>query len=302
MSGNDCTVRGATLPVPKTLFGYEVVDVLGQGAGSVLYVVNQPVSRQLCALKRVVRNCDHDDRYVQQLENEYEIGRRVVNPALRRCFELKYHRNWLHKVVEAALLMELVDGTPLDQLDQAAISQEIKWFRAAAEALHALHGLGYVHCDIKPGNILSQCTGGVKVIDFGQSCPIRTRKTRIQGSPDYIAPEQVRCDPVTPRTDVYNLGATMYWSLCRHHVPTLYTMYRSGLLRGEQTQSPHELNPQVPETLSNLIMECIRTDPAKRPSGMDEIAKRLEIIRHGLRRQRRGMAVASPGLPTALSA
>ena len=59
-----------------------------------------------------------------------------------------------------------------------------------------------------------------KVIDLGQSCPIGTVKPRIQGTPDYIAPEQVHRRPITPLTDVYNFGATMYWVLTRQHVPT----------------------------------------------------------------------------------
>jgi serine/threonine protein kinase len=63
----------------------------------------------------------------------------------------------------------------------------------------------------------------VKVIDLGQACAIGTAKSRIQGTPDYIAPEQVKCAAVTPQTDIYNLGATLYWALTGTHIPTLYT-------------------------------------------------------------------------------
>src|SRR2546430_604156 len=78
-----------------------------------------------------------------------------------------------------------------------------------ARALDALHALGYVHCDLKPNNILISEDLQVKVIDLGQAAKFATIKTRIQGTPDYIAPEQVNCGPVTVRTDVFNLGATM---------------------------------------------------------------------------------------------
>ena len=76
-----------------------------------------------------------------------------------------------------------------------------------------MHQMGYVHCDIKPNNILRNDKGEVKVIDFGQSCKIGTVKERIQGTPDYIAPEQVARRPITVQTDVFNLGATLYWAL-----------------------------------------------------------------------------------------
>ena len=71
-------------------------------------------------------------------------------------------------------------------------------------------------------------TGEVKVIDFGQSCRIGTVKERIQGTPDYIAPEQVARRPITSQTDVFNLGATLYWALTGQDIPTLYTVNKKG--------------------------------------------------------------------------
>ena len=126
---------------------------------------------------------------------------------------------------------------------------------------------GYVHCDLKPNNIMLGSDGQVKVIDLGQACKINTVKKRIQGTPDYIAPEQVKCEAVTPRTDVYNFGATLYWVLTGKNLPTLYTMKRSdnSFLVDTKIDSPRDLNPKVPENLSNLVMECVRVNPAKRP-------------------------------------
>jgi serine/threonine-protein kinase len=84
----------------------------------------------------------------------------------------------------------------------------IDTFIAAAQGLRAMHQMGYAHCDIKPNNILRSESGQVKVIDYGQSCRIGTIKERIQGTPDYIAPEQVARRPISVQTDVFNLGAT----------------------------------------------------------------------------------------------
>ena len=73
-----------------------------------------------------------------------------------------------------------------------------------------MHAMGYAHCDIKPNNILRNDQGDVKVIDFGQACKIGTIKQRIEGTPDYIAPEQVARRPISAQTDIYNLGALLF--------------------------------------------------------------------------------------------
>jgi serine/threonine-protein kinase len=132
----------------------------------------------------------------------------------------------------------------------------------------------------------------VKIIDLGQTCPTGTKKPRIQGTPDYIAPEQVRCEPVSPRTDVYNLGATMYFCLTGQKLPTLYTASRdanSFLVEG-CIASPRQLNGAIPENLSNLVMECVRSRPEKRPADMNDLARRLEVVRFSMERSRMAMA------------
>jgi serine/threonine-protein kinase len=157
-------------------------------------------------------------------------------------------------------------------------------FIQTAQALGALHAAGYVHCDLKPNNILRDAAGFVKVIDLGQTVRAGAVKARIQGTPDYIAPEQVKCLPVTFQTDVFNFGATMYAVLCGRKLPTLFTLKKSenSFLLDDAMAAPHDLNPQVPQTLSNLVMECVRTNPAKRPQEMTDLARRLEIIEHTL--------------------
>ena len=120
------------------------------------------------------------------------------------------------------------------------------------------------------------------MIDLGQACPVGTAKKRIQGTPDYIAPEQVKCLPVSVRTDIYNFGATMYWALCGRKMPTLFTVGKgeNSILSDDLINTPKQLNPLLPESLSNFVMECTRTNPAKRPADMAEVIRRLEIIQH----------------------
>jgi len=163
------------------------------------------------------------------------------------------------------------------------IVEIIDTFIQAAQGLKAMHVLGYAHCDTKPNNILRTEKGQVKLIDFGQGCRIGTIKERIQGTPDYIAPEQVARRPISVQTDVYNLGATIYWALTLRNIPTVYTVNKKGensFLLEQTIQTPAELNPRVPLGLSNLVMECVSTRPSKRPADMDEIITRLDLIRH----------------------
>jgi eukaryotic-like serine/threonine-protein kinase len=125
--------------------------------------------------------------------------------------------------------------------------------------------------------------GKAKIIDLGQSCRIGTIKERIQGTPDYIAPEQVHRRPITPRTDVYNLGATMYWTFTRRHIPTALAKDDSlvGSLDDHLIEKPipaMELNPKIHTRLNELIMQCVEVNPEKRPGTMGVVADRLNLI------------------------
>jgi serine/threonine-protein kinase len=269
---------------PKSLFGYDVIDLIGEGAGSLIYAVSDRTTGQIYALKHVVRKNDKDIRFVDQLEAEHEVGQLIRHPGIRRTIDLKINKNLLMKVTEAALIMELFDGRPLEFHKPPTMVGLVNVYIETARALEAMHALGYVHCDLKPNNILLNDKFHVKVIDLGQAAKQGTRKTRIQGTPDYIAPEQVKCEPVTFRTDVFNLGATMYWSLTGKKLPTLYTVSKreNSFLLDAKIDTPAELKPSIPLPLSNLVMECVKTSPVKRPKNMNEVATRLEVIRHAV--------------------
>ena len=273
--------------MPKSLFGYDVIDYIGQGAGSLIYVVSQPSTNQLYALKHVVRKTDKDIRFIEQLEAEYQVSRSFQHPGLRRSIDLRENRTVLRKVTDAALLMELFDGAPLDTNRPTSLLSICNIFIQTAKAMEALHQMGYIHCDLKPNNIMVGGGEDVKVIDFGQTCKAGTIKERIQGTPDYISPEQVKCEGVTVRTDIFNFGATLYWALTGKKIPTLFTVKRAenSFLLDDKIPTPHELNPEVPENLSNLAMECVRTNPAKRPQAMSDVARRLEVMQHCLNRR-----------------
>lgn len=278
------------------LLHYDVLEKLGEGAGSVIYAVVDPLTGRRFALKHVPRIQPKDIRFVQQMQDEFEISRQFDHPNLRRSYELKISKTLLLKITEAFLVMELVEGTQLDQRRPAEMLNLVDTFIQVAQGLKAMHGMGFAHCDIKPNNILRSDRGLVKIIDYGQSCKIGTVKERIQGTPDYIAPEQVARRPISVQTDVFNLGATMYWCLTERNIPTLYTVNKKGdnsFLLDTRIETPQELNPRVPTALSNLVIECVATMPRKRPADMDQVLTRLELAKHILLRPTDGGTMPS---------
>ena len=124
----DCSPAAGA--VPKTLYGYTVIDPIGEGAGSTLYVVSDPKTRQLFALKHIVRSSDKDLRYIDQLQTEFEVGRQFTHPNLRKSIELKLTRTLFRRVTDAGLVLELFDGVPLDK-------QGLQPLRATLPHLHS---------------------------------------------------------------------------------------------------------------------------------------------------------------------
>jgi serine/threonine protein kinase len=270
---------GENAALPPSLFGYDVISKLGQGAASKIYVVSDPTG-QIYALKHVVRETDKHDRYIEQLTNEFEIGRRFQHQALRRIIDLKLKRPIkMGRPTEAALIMELIDGTPLDERPPSSLRSIFAIFKQVGEALSVIHHQHFVHCDVKPHNIMRCADDTIKMIDFGQTCAVGTEKPRVQGTPDYIAPEQVKCKPVDSRTDLYNYGATLYWALTGRRVPTYITVEKSQrhIVKKQEFPTPHDLNPGVPTSLSDLAMKCLRYYPEDRPVNIATVLHTLDM-------------------------
>ena len=269
--------------------GYDVLTTLGQGARSTIYAVRDK-HRQKLALKRVVKEGAADQRFIDQVLTEYEVAQKVDHPRIRKTVKVIKQRNVI-RVSEVFVVMELVEGKTLEQAQPEGMLAICQAFLQSAEGIQAMHEAGYVHADIKPNNIMVVDGDGVKLIDFGQSCKIGTIKERIQGTPDYIAPEQVRREQITEQTDVFNLGATFYWVLTKKHVPTLIPKKTAGIAIKTEDHGklipPADLNPEVPPALSSLVLDCVRSEPRERPQGMDTVIERLKIAISQLTRQQK---------------
>jgi serine/threonine-protein kinase len=144
----------------------------------------------------------------------------------------------------------------------------------------AMHAEGVYHADIKPDNILVGRRKEVKVIDFGLAWRRGEKKDRVQGTLEFLAPEQAQQKIVNGKTDIFNLGATMYRTFSGRAVPAELRQY-GGAEIGTFDSFVRPLTRAVagfPADLDELVRECIRCNPDHRPSTMREIRDRLRDI------------------------
>lgn len=259
----------------EEILGLQILAKVGEGARSTIYAVKDRAG-QVYALKHVVKQTKDDHRFIQQALSEHRLAHKLRHPSLRISHRVHRRRRGL-RLRDLYVQMEFVDGKTLEQyqprdlIDLCIVCQKI------AEGLSAMHVAGFVHADMKPKNVLVTDDGRVKLIDFGQSCRAGTVKKRIQGTPDYIAPEQVKLKPITPRTDVYNFGATMYWMLTGQTVASAMPKDNLPLQKVPACPAPNELRSDVPTGLSDLVTDCIKNKVENRPGSMTLVCERLAL-------------------------
>ncbi len=273
--------------IVEELFGYKVIAFLGQGARSKLYAVKDRHSGDTYALKHVVydeRMGDKDDRYLKQVINEYTTLKAVDHPNIRRMIALK-RLTPLFQVTEVGLVLELIDSATIEEEPPKLLREYLHIFTQIADGLAHVHECGFVHADMKLGNIMLPTSGanatGAKLIDFGQSCKIGTVKERTQGSPGYMAPEQAAKEPIDTKTDLYNFGATMYRALVHDYAETVLVPGEKKPRRPEQVPAsmpPADRVPGLDGDLSDLVMDCLQLQPHRRPPSMKAVADVLRSL------------------------
>jgi len=273
------TVSGA-LKAP----GYKVVRLLGNGARSTIWQVRQLSTGKFFALKRVVKRERSDYRFIEQVEAEHALAHKLDHQNLRKIYDLRRIRKWL-AVSEIQLMMEYCEGETVQNSRPQSIPRVVSIFNQVAEALEHMNSRGVIHADTKPNNILITENDVVKVIDLGQSCLTGTVKERIQGTPDFIAPEQVHRQPLDPRTDVFNFGATLYWTLTGRAIPTVLPTEGIKMKHEHMLRPISELNPEVPAALCKLVEDCIEPMPVRRPNSMKDVVSRLGLVRLTMKRR-----------------
>jgi serine/threonine-protein kinase len=253
---------------------YRVVSQLGTGAGStILQISDKTAGGKRYALKVVRKQEPEDEVYVQQALTEFEAAKKLNHPAIAKVYDCRLKKSWF-KVRGVELLLEYVEGKTLDEIEAPQMSQLLLVFCQVASAMTHMHRRGVFHGDLKPGNVMLTKNGQVKLIDFGTAWVRGQEKNRIQGTPQYIAPEQATEKVVNEKTDIFNLGATMYRMFTGHFA-------QQGIPKPGDDRKlvpPIKVNSRIPAKLNELIIGCLSIDPSKRPNGMFEIREHLSGV------------------------
>ncbi len=259
---------------------YHVLGTLGSGAHSTILRIRRDACSQEYALKVVPIDGPDDLKFYEQAKHEYRVGKMLDHPNLVKIHCLETETSWLFKPRKALLLIEYVPGTTMDDLPLLKPARMLRVFERIADALTHMHRHGVIHADLKPNNLILGKGTRVKVLDYGLSWIKGEPKDRVQGTPEYIAPETFGHKMVNERTDLYNFGATMY-RLATLRLPP--PAVEAGIALTEKDQKKlfvpvREHNPLVPKGLAELIESCLSFNAHKRPERMSHVQGLLDTL------------------------
>jgi eukaryotic-like serine/threonine-protein kinase len=262
---------------------FQVVSTLGSGAHSTILHIRRSADAKNYALKVVPVNGPEDLKFLEQARHEFRVGQMLDHSNLIKVYALETPRDWLFRIRKVHLLIEYVNGKTLDTFPRIPLPQLVQVFEKVASALVHMHRRGVYHGDLKPNNIMLSRTGEVKIIDYGLAWVRGEHKGRIQGTPEYMAPEQAKQRTANEHTDIYNLGATMYRMITWRLPPTTITAQNGGLPMDAKTwkkilKPVQEYNPEAPPILCELIHRCLAFNANQRPERASEIQGALDHL------------------------
>jgi serine/threonine protein kinase len=202
-----------------TIGKFKVLATLGAGAHSSILHVRREDDGKEYALKVVSIEGEEDKKFLEQAEHELRVGKLLNHPNLVKvhCLELEKGLFGLGAVKKARLLIEYVKGETLDQVKLIKPAKLLRIFQQIAAGLAHMHQKGVLHADLKPNNVMVGRGGVVKILDYGLAWIRGEPKNRVQGTPEYMAPETASHKMVNERTntrpasvtDVHNILDTL---------------------------------------------------------------------------------------------
>lgn len=261
---------------------FQVIGTLGTGAHSTILHIRRSADGRNYALKVVPLDSKEDHKFLDQAQHEFRVAGMLDHQNLIKVYALELVKDWLFRVRKVHLLIEYVNGKTLDTCPPLPLPKLVQVFKCVADGLVHMHRRKVYHADLKPNNILLSRAGEVKIIDFGLATIQGEGKNRIQGTPEYIAPEQAKHKMVNERTDIYNFGATMY-RMVTFRLPPSTLQPEGGLpidakTWGRMFKPVPELTPNAPPALCDLIHHCLSFDARKRPERMSEVQGVLDRL------------------------
>lgn len=281
---------------------YEVESIVGWGGMGVVLKALDSELRRPVAIKILLPRWADNPVAKQRFLREARSAASVLHPSVIAIHGIHQHRSLPY------LVMPLIAGPSLQQLvqQQGALEErqvvQIAW--QLASGLAAAHAQGVVHRDIKPGNILlDNAVNRVVITDFGlarcQDDQLLTQTGWLAGTPGYMSPEQCRGEDLDGRSDLYSLGAVLFW-LCSGQLPFQSETTVGMIHQVSQKRAPdvRQLNPGVSPTLAALIGRLLEARRENRLENAAEVADYLEQV---LRHLNGAAAGRAPQLPAIIS-
>jgi serine/threonine-protein kinase len=161
-------------------------------------------------------------------------------------------------------------------------------------SLALLHSRRLLHRDISPRNIRCTANGGAKLIDFGAMSAMSAGGGQLAGTPAFSAPEAVQRSAIDARTDLFSLGATMYFALTGRLAYAARTFAEALAAWHIKPEPPSHVVPEIPAALDDLVMSLLHVEPGLRPQSAFEVMQRLAAIAQLPRSRRRRAVAAAP--------
>jgi serine/threonine protein kinase len=269
---------------------FHVSGVLGHGAMGTVYRGEDPLIGRTVALKVLSTELQpllgeaEMREFHSHFLREAKAAGRLNHPNIVTIYDVGEYCGMPY------IAMEFVPGLSLREYLDSGVVLPVR--RIVEIGILVARGLDYahqnevVHRDIKPANLMLGRKGVVKIMDFGIArAPGRSEDGKLQGSPRYMAPEQIADRPVGPTTDVHALGVTLYEALTGK-LPFDAPDFRelADKVLHQEPPRPSTLNPDVPEGLDAIVMQALAKEPSARFRNMRAMAKALSAVRAELKR------------------
>ncbi|MCF0234606.1 MAG: serine/threonine protein kinase, partial [Thermoguttaceae bacterium] len=263
---------------PRKYGPFILEQLIGRGGMGAVYRARNENDGQIVAVKALLAPLEEER---ERFEAEISTLKRLRHENIVKLYGFGQEDGALYYA------MEYVPGPSLATLLKRGTRftwEEVAYIGASVcKALKHAHDRGVVHRDVKPANILLLDEGVVKVGDYGIAQYFGnsrlTGANHIVGTIEFMAPEQAQAGPLTPRADLYSLGALLYVLLTgappyvARALPELLQLHRSGRLEPPQT-----MRPEIPRKLNDFILELLQISPEKRPGDARLVGRRLEGI------------------------
>jgi serine/threonine protein kinase len=263
---------------------FQVVGTLGTGAHSTILHIRRSADGKNYALKVVPLAGPEDDKFLEQARHEFRVAQMLDHPNLIEVYALEPVKDWLFRTRKVHLLIEYVNGKTLDTCPKLRLGQLLRVFKCIADGLVHMHRRQVLHADLKPSNVMLSRSGEVKILDYGLSWIKGEGKGRMQGTPEYMAPEQVKkSGVVNEHTDIYNLGATMYRLLTWRLPPNAAQSQEAGFVLDTKSWASllkpvQDFNAEAPKAVCDLVHQCLAFNPLNRPERMSEVQGTLDHL------------------------